>query len=94
MSEVVATTGDPIVQMHKAVAASARSAVVGLPTVSSVGMRAGHAGILEAALGETRKALEGLARVADVGASGAEALGDQDAESGQKYGTVREARRG
>lgn len=94
MSEVVATTGDPIVQMHKAVAASARSAVVGLPTVSSVGMRAGHAGILESALGETRKTLTELARVGDVGASGAEGLSGQDVENAGKFGTVREVRRG
>lgn len=86
MSEVVATSGDPIVQLHRTVAASAREAAGALPTVSSEGMRAGHAGILEAALGETRKALEGLARVADVGASGAEGLADQDSENGRRFG--------
>ncbi|AGM27705.1 hypothetical protein [Mycobacteroides abscessus] len=81
----VATTGDPVIQMHKGVAASARSAVAGLPTVDSVGMRSGHAGILEAALGETRKSLEELGRVADVGAGGAKGLADQDVENGRKY---------
>ncbi|WP_100514950.1 hypothetical protein [Mycobacteroides abscessus] len=94
MSSTVATTGDPIVQMHKAVAASARAAASGLPTVSAAGMRSGHAEILESALSETRKTLDGLAHVGDVGAGGAEGLGGQDAESGQKYGTVREVRRG
>ncbi|WP_255785756.1 hypothetical protein [Mycobacteroides abscessus] len=94
MSSTVATTGDPIVQTHRAVAASARAAMSGLPTVSAVGMRRGHASILEAALGETRKTLEELARVADVGASGAGALGDQDGENGRKYDGVGEARRG
>ncbi|WP_079634508.1 hypothetical protein, partial [Mycobacteroides abscessus] len=71
MSSTVATTGDPIVQTHRAVAASAREAAGALPTVSSVGMRRGHAEILESALGETRKTLGELARVGDVGASGA-----------------------
>ncbi|PVB10696.1 hypothetical protein [Mycobacteroides abscessus] len=94
MSEVVATTGDPIVQMHKGVAQSARATMAGLPTVSSMGMRRGHAAILESALGDTRKTLAELAHVADVGAAGAGGLGDQDSESGQKYGTVQEARRG
>ncbi|RIS84036.1 hypothetical protein [Mycobacteroides abscessus] len=89
----VATTGDPVIQMHKGVAASARSAVAGLPTVDSVGMRSGHAGILEAALGDTRRVLGELAHVADVGAAGSGALGDQDAESGQRFGSVQEARR-
>ncbi|QSM94327.1 hypothetical protein I3U40_00220 [Mycobacteroides abscessus subsp. abscessus] len=93
MSEVVATTGDPIVQTHRAVAASAREAAGALPTVSAVGMRSGHAGILEAALADTRKALAELARVADVGSAGAEGLSEQDRESGQKYGSVQEARR-
>lgn len=90
----VATTGDPVIQMHKGVAASARAAVAGLPLVSAVGMRAGHAGILEAALSDTRRVLEELGRVADVGASGAGALADQDRENGRKYGSVQEARRG
>ncbi|WP_100459277.1 hypothetical protein [Mycobacteroides abscessus] len=81
----VATTGDPVIQMHKGVAASARAAAGGLPVVSSVGMRPGHAGILEAALGETRKSLEELGRVADVGAGGAKGLADQDVENGRKY---------
>lgn len=90
----VATTGDPIVQVHKAVAASARAAALGLPTVSAVGMRAGHASILEMALSDTRQVLAELARVADVGASGAGALADQDRENGQRYSGVQEARRG
>lgn len=85
MSEVIATSGDPIVQLHRGVAASARAAVSALPTVSSVGMRAGHASILEAALAETRKVLMELGRVADIGASGASALADQDIESGRKF---------
>lgn len=80
MSGTVATSGDPIVQVHRSVAQSARSAAAGLPTVSSVGMRSGHAGILESALGDTRKALGELARVADIGAGGATALADQDCE--------------
>ncbi len=82
----IATSGDPAVQLHRAVAASARSAVQGLPTVSAAGMRAGHAEILEAALGETKKVLGELGRVASVGAAGAGALGEQDVESGQKFG--------
>lgn len=86
MSEVVATTGDPIVQLHRSVAASARAAVAGLPTVDSVGMRSGHASILEAALADTRKTLGELGRVADVGAGGAEALGDQDRQNAGKFG--------
>ncbi|WP_237140264.1 hypothetical protein [Mycobacteroides abscessus] len=86
MSSTVATTGDPIVQTHRAVAASAREAAGALPTVSSVGMRAGHASILEAALAETRKTLGELARVGDVGAAGAEALGDQDSENAGRFG--------
>ncbi|OHU18450.1 hypothetical protein BKG74_18335 [Mycobacteroides chelonae] len=94
MSEVVATSGDPIVQVHRAVAQSARAAVTGLPVVSAAGMRSGHAEILESALGETRKTLGELARVGDVGASGAGALADQDVENGQRFGTVREVRRG
>lgn len=94
MSSTIATTGDPIAQVHRSVAQSARTAMAGLPVVSSAGMRRGHAELLEAAIADTRRTLEELARVAEVGASGAEGLGDQDRESGQKYGTVREARRG
>lgn len=86
MPGIVATSGDPIVQMHRGVAASAREAAAGLPTVSAVGMRAGHASILEAALSETRRTLEGLARVGDVGASGATALADQDVENAGRFG--------
>ncbi|WP_182849874.1 hypothetical protein [Mycobacteroides abscessus] len=85
MSSTITTSGDPIVQMHRSVAASARAAVAGLPLVSAVGMRAGHAGILEAALSDTRRVLEELGRVADVGASGAGALADQDSENGRRY---------
>lgn len=82
----VATSGGPVIQLHRSVAASAREAASGLPVVSSVGMRPGHAGILEAALGETRKSLEELARVGDVGAAGAEGLGGQDRENAGLYG--------
>lgn len=89
----VATSGDTIIQVHRALANGAREAAEGLPIVSSEGMRPSHARILENALGETRKALEGLARVADVGAKGAEALSGQDHESAGKYGTVQEVRR-
>lgn len=85
MSSTVATTGDPVIQMHRAVGEGARSAASSLPTVSAVGMRPGHAVILENALGDTRKALTELARVADVGARGAEALGDQDTENAGRY---------
>lgn len=81
----VATTGDPIIQVHKTVATSARAAMAGLPVVNAVGMRPGHAEILESALTETKKVLEELARVAAVGASGAEALGEQDVENASKY---------
>ncbi|SID53763.1 Uncharacterised protein [Mycobacteroides abscessus subsp. abscessus] len=91
---VIATSGDPVIQMHKGVGASARAAMSGLPTVSAVGMRAGHAEILESALGETRRTLGELARVAGVGAEGARALADQDRENGQHYSAVREVRRG
>lgn len=94
MSSTVATAGDSAIQLHRTVAASARSAVASLPTVNSVGMRAGHAEILESALGETRRTLEGLAHVADVGARGAGALGDQDRENGRKYGSAPLALRG
>lgn len=86
MSGMVATTGDPIIQLHRTVAASAREAAAGLPTVSAVGMRAGHAELLEAALAETRKSLEELGRVADIGAQGAGALSGQDHENGRRYG--------
>lgn len=94
MSSTIGTTGDPIVRMHKSVGEGARAAAAGLPTVNSVGMRAGHAEILESALGETRRTLEGLAHVADVGARGAGALGDQDRENGRKYGSAPLALRG
>lgn len=86
MSSTVATTGDPIVQMHRSVAASARAAVAGLPVVSAAGMRAGHAEILESALSDTRKVLEELGRVADVGAGGAEGLSGQDRENAGRFG--------
>lgn len=82
----VATTGDPIVQLHRSVAASARAAAEGLPTVSSVGMRPRHAELLGSALSDTRKMLMELARVADIGARGARALGDQDVENAGKFG--------
>lgn len=94
MSGMIATSGDPIVQVHKSVGEGARAAAASLPTVSCVGLRAGHAELLEAALGDTRKVLVELARVADVGAQGAGALGEQDQESGRKFGGVREVRRG
>lgn len=85
MSSTIATTGDPIVQMHRAVAVGARAAARGLPTVSAVGMRAGHAELLENALRETRATLTELGRVADVGAAGASALSRQDRENGRKF---------
>ncbi|MDM2407113.1 hypothetical protein PP568_09925 [Mycobacteroides abscessus] len=85
MSEVVATSGDPIVQVHRAVAQSARAAASSLPVVSAAGMRSGHAALLESALGETRAVLGELARVADVGSAGAEALGEQDSENGRRF---------
>ncbi|MBN7493073.1 hypothetical protein I3U56_21700 [Mycobacteroides abscessus subsp. abscessus] len=85
MSSTIATDGDSIVQMHRNVGEGAREAAAGLPTVSAVGLRAGHAGILENALAETRKVLEELARVSDVGAEGAGALGDQDSENAGRY---------
>lgn len=94
MPGTVATTGDPIVQLHRAVAQSARAAAEGLPVVSSEGMRPGHARILENALADTKKTLEGLAHVAEVGAGGAEALAGQDHESAGKFDAVRETRRG
>ncbi len=86
MSGTIATAGDAIVQAHRGVAASARAAVSALPTVVSVGMRSGHAELLESSLVETRKTLAELARVADVGAGGATALADQDVENGRKFG--------
>ncbi|MCV7307709.1 MULTISPECIES: hypothetical protein [Mycobacteroides] len=85
MSGTVATSGDPIVQAHRAVAQSAREAAAGLPVVESEGMRTGHAELLEAALGETKKVLGALAHVADIGAGGACALGEQDRENGRRY---------
>lgn len=94
MSSTVATTGDPVIQMHKGVAQSARAAAGALPTVDAVGMRPGHAAILEGALADTRKTLGELAHVGDVGAGGAGGLADQDSENGRKYGSVQEARRG
>lgn len=94
MSGTVATSGDPVIQMHKNTAQSARAAMAGLPVVSAVGMRAGHAELLELALTDTRRVLEELARVADVGAGGAGALADQDSENDQRYSAVREVRRG
>ena len=90
MSSTIATTGDPVVVMHRGVAAGARSAASALPMVaSSVGMRPGHAAILETALSETRKTLGELARVADVGAAGASALSEQDTTNAGKYDGVR-----
>lgn len=86
MSGTIATSGDPIVQLHRGVAASARAAVASLPVVSAVGMRRGHAELLEAALTDTRKTLGELARVGDVGAEGARALADQDCENGLRFG--------
>lgn len=86
MPSTVATDGDPIVQVHRSVGEGARAAARGLPTVSSAGMRPSHAGILENALGETRRTLMELVRIADVGAGGAEALGEQDRENAGRYG--------
>lgn len=82
---MIATSGDPVIRMHRAVGEGAREAAAGLPTVNSEGLRPGHAEILETALGDTRKALEELGRVADIGAGGAEGLGDQDCENGRRY---------
>lgn len=82
---VIATSGDPMIRMHKNVAEGAREAVSSLPTVSAEGLRRGHAELLEGAIAETRKSLEELARAADVGAAGAGALGEQDSESGRRY---------
>lgn len=86
MSSTVATSGDPVIQVHRGVAASARAAMASLPTVDSVGMRTGHAELLESALGETRRVLGELAHVGDVGAGGAEGLADQDRENSRRYG--------
>lgn len=83
---MISTSGDSIVQMHRNVGEGAREAAAGLPTVNSEGLRRGHAEILENALGETRKSLVELGRVADVGARGAEGLGDQDSENAGKFG--------
>lgn len=82
---MISTSGDSIVQMHRNVGEGAREAAAGLPTVNSEGLRRGHAEILENALGETRKSLVELGRVADIGAGGAEALGDQDSENAGRY---------
>ncbi|SLG17137.1 hypothetical protein [Mycobacteroides abscessus] len=86
MSSTIGTTGDPIVRVHRAVGEGARSAAAGLPVVNSAGLRSGHAELLEGALAETRKSLEELGRIADVGAGGASALGDQDSENGRRFG--------
>ncbi|MDQ8118510.1 hypothetical protein [Mycobacteroides abscessus] len=86
MSGTIATSGDPVIQLHRSVGEGAREAVAGLPTVNSEGLRRGHAEILEGALRETRTALVELGRVADVGAAGAGALGEQDSENGRKFG--------
>ncbi|SIE96698.1 hypothetical protein [Mycobacteroides abscessus] len=83
---MISTSGDPIIQLHRNIGEGARSAAVGLPTVSAAGLRAGHAAILEAALAETRATLVELGRVADVGAGGAGALGEQDHENARKFG--------
>lgn len=90
---MIATSGDSVIRMHKSVGEGARSAVASLPTVDSVGMRSGHAELLEGAIAETRKVLAELGRIADVGAEGAGALGDQDVESGQKFSAVQGGRR-
>ncbi|MDQ8118542.1 MULTISPECIES: hypothetical protein [Mycobacteroides] len=89
----VATSGDTIIQVHRALANGAREAAEGLPTVVSAGMREGHAALLEGAIADTRKVLGALARVADLGAEGAEALAGQDHENGQKFGGVQGVRR-
>lgn len=83
---VIATTGDPVIRMHRNVGEGARAAASSLLTVSGVGLRPGHARILENALGETRRVLMQLAHVGDVGAGGAGALGDQDRENAGLYG--------
>lgn len=91
--ENIATTGDPIVQMHRGVATGARAAALALPTVSAAGMRPGHTELLENALGETRRTLTELARVADVGAGGASALSEQDTANARRYDGVKEVTR-
>lgn len=91
---VISTSGDPIIQVHKSVGEGAREAASSLPLVDGMGMRAGHAELLENALADTRKSLEELGRVADVGAVGAGALSEQDQESGQKFSAVQGGRRG
>lgn len=93
ISGTMATAGDSMVQLHRGVAQSARAAVAGLPTVSAVGMRRGHAELLESALSDTRKVLEELGRVADIGAAGASGLGEQDSENAGKYDGVRSVQR-
>ncbi|CPS15616.1 Uncharacterised protein [Mycobacteroides abscessus subsp. abscessus] len=85
MSGTIATSGDPIIQVHRGVAASARAAAGALPVVSAAGLRRGHAELLEDALSDTRAVLGELARVADVGSAGAEALGEQDSENGRRF---------
>ncbi|MDO3012483.1 hypothetical protein P5V34_00620 [Mycobacteroides abscessus subsp. abscessus] len=90
---MISTSGDSVIRMHKSVGEGARSAASSLPTVSAAGLRSGHAELLESALGETRRTLEELGRVADVGAQGAGALGEQDVESGQKFSAVQGGRR-
>ncbi len=85
----IATSGDPVIQMHRGVAAGARAAAAALPTVSAAGMRVGHAELLESASSETRKTLGELARVADTGAGGARALSERDRENAGKYDGVR-----
>lgn len=89
MSSTIATTGDPVIQVHRGVATGARAAAAGLPTVSAAGMRPGHASILENALSETKKVLGEMARVADVGADGASALSEQDTTNAGRYGGVK-----
>lgn len=85
MSGTIATSGDPVIQVHRAVGEGARSAAAGLPVVNSEGLRSGHAELLESALVDTRAALAELGRIADVGAEGAGALGDQDSENAGKF---------
>lgn len=86
MPSTIGTSGDPIIQLHKSVGEGARSAAVGLPTVESEGLRAGHAELLEGALSDTRAVLGELGRVSDVGAGGAEALADQDCANARRFG--------
>ncbi|QQG97137.1 hypothetical protein HBE99_10085 [Mycobacteroides chelonae] len=93
MSGTVATTGDPVIQVHKNTAQSAREAAGALPVVPAVGMRLGHAELLESALVETARTLEELGRVADIGAAGASGLGEQDSDNAGKYDGVRSVQR-